>query len=110
MPPLSITGKSIGYAAPGRCGIVFSPHRHFGEQANCARLSNRDLKPPHLPSMNKLFTTRILPASLLLLLPTAIDAASEPREIPLWPGGAPGSEGKADQEIVQRGTNGERSV
>ncbi len=43
-----------------------------------------------------------------LLLPAAVFAAGEP--IPLWPNGAPGSEGKTDPEIVQRGTNGERSV
>src|SRR5258706_94500 len=36
--------------------------------------------------------------------------AAEPAEIPLWPGGAPGSEGKAGKEIVERGTNGERKV
>ena len=37
---------------------------------------------------------------LLLLLPAAAPAASEPMEIPLWPNGAPGSEGKNDKEIV----------
>ena len=43
-----------------------------------------------------------------LLLSAAILAADE--EIPLWPKGAPGSEGKTDAEIVQRSSNGERSV
>ena len=46
----------------------------------------------------------------LVLLPTIIVAADEPKEIPLWPNGAPGSEGKTDKEIVQRGASGERSV
>jgi len=47
---------------------------------------------------------------VLVLLPAIIVAADEPKEIPLWPNGAPGSEGKNDKEIVQRGANGERSV
>ena len=46
----------------------------------------------------------------LVLLPAIIVAADEPKEIPLWPNGAPGSEGKTDKEIVQRGASGERSV
>ena len=58
--------------------------------------------------MTDRFLFQKLCASLLLF--TGIAAASEPQEIPLWPGGAPGSEGKTDQEIIQRGTNGERSV
>jgi endo-1,4-beta-xylanase len=33
-----------------------------------------------------------------------------PAEIPLWPGDAPGSEGKAGKEIVETGANGERKV
>ena len=47
---------------------------------------------------------------VLVLLPAIIVAADEPKEIPLWPNGAPGSEGKTDKEIVQRGASGERSV
>src|SRR5438046_7663963 len=46
----------------------------------------------------------------LVLLSAIIIAADEPKEIPLWPNGAPGSEGKNDKQIVQRGANGERSV
>ena len=46
----------------------------------------------------------------LVLLSAIIIAADEPKEIPLWPNGAPGSEGKNDKEIVQRGASGERSV
>ena len=46
----------------------------------------------------------------LVLLPTIIVAADEPKEIRLWPNGAPGSEGKSDKEIVQRGASGEWSV
>lgn len=45
-----------------------------------------------------------------LLLPAALWAADEPKEIPLWPNGAPGSEGKTGSEIVEQGTNGERKV
>ncbi|MDB6039574.1 MAG: Endo,4-beta-xylanase [Verrucomicrobiales bacterium] len=44
----------------------------------------------------------------LLLLPAALRA--QPTEIPLWPNGAPGSEGKKAAEVVERGKNGERSV
>jgi endo-1,4-beta-xylanase len=40
----------------------------------------------------------------------AVSAAAQPNEIPLWPGGAPGSEGKTAKELVERGTNGERRV
>jgi len=48
--------------------------------------------------------------ALLLLLPAAIHWADEPKEIPLWPNGAPGSEGKAAAELVEQGTNGERRL
>jgi len=44
------------------------------------------------------------------LLSTALIVAGEPPEIPLWPNGAPGSEGKAQKEVVEKGTNGERKV
>jgi acetyl esterase/lipase len=37
-------------------------------------------------------------------------AGEDPKEIPLWPQGAPGSEGKTDKEIVERSKSGERSV
>ena len=50
--------------------------------------------------MNKPFMLRKPFFALLLLLPVAVRAASEPMEIPLWPNGAPGSEGKNDKEIV----------
>jgi len=36
-----------------------------------------------------------------LMLPVAILAFDEPKEIPLWPNGAPGSEGKTDKEFVR---------
>lgn len=45
-----------------------------------------------------------------LCLPAALLAADEPKEIPLWPGGAPGSEGKTAKEIVAAAANGERTV
>src|SRR5205809_6019837 len=60
--------------------------------------------------MNKPFMLRKPFFALLLLLPVAVPAASEPTEIPLWPNGAPGSEGKNDKEVVKQGTNGEHSV
>jgi acetyl esterase/lipase len=44
------------------------------------------------------------------LLPAALFAADRPAEIPLWPNGAPGSEGKTAKEIVVRNANGEESV
>jgi len=36
--------------------------------------------------------------------------AAEPKEIPLWPNGAPGSEGKTDKEVVVVSASGEQSV
>ncbi|HXT39433.1 MAG TPA: alpha/beta hydrolase [Candidatus Angelobacter sp.] len=48
---------------------------------------------------------------LVLALSAAVTgAADELKEVLLWPNGAPGSEGRTGQEIVQRGANGERSV
>jgi len=35
---------------------------------------------------------------------------AQPAEVPLWPNGAPGSEGKTAKEIVERSKSGERSV
>jgi acetyl esterase/lipase len=45
-----------------------------------------------------------------LLAPLAIFAAETPKEIPLWPNGAPGSEGKTAQEVVTKSASGELSV
>jgi acetyl esterase/lipase len=50
-----------------------------------------------------------LPGTLLiwLMLPISCLAAEEPLVIPLWPDGAPGSEGKTDPEAVaEQGKNG----
>ncbi len=52
----------------------------------------------------------ILSALAAVLLPMTLAAAEHPKEIPLWPSGAPGSEGKTTPEIVERGTNGEQKV
>ncbi len=42
-----------------------------------------------------------------VMLPAWCLAADEPQVIPLWPSGAPGSEGKTDPEVVtERGKNG----
>src|SRR5438093_6902057 len=38
----------------------------------------------------------------LLLLPAPFLAADEPREIPLWPGGAPGFESRRDEPVVAK--------
>ena len=46
----------------------------------------------------------------LLLLPWAVFAAELPAEIPLWPHGAPGSEGTTAQEVVTKSASGELSV
>ena len=46
----------------------------------------------------------------LLLLPSVLCAAELPAEIPLWPNGAPGSEGKTAKEVVTRSASGEISV
>jgi len=49
-------------------------------------------------------------AALLFLPPATWLTAAEPKEIPLWSNGAPGSEGKTSLETVETGTNGERKV
>jgi endo-1,4-beta-xylanase len=46
----------------------------------------------------------------LTLLPATILPANQPKEIPLWPKGAPGSEGKSGPEAVRLAENGERVV
>jgi len=56
------------------------------------------------------FAMNAIPPFALALLSATIAFASEPKEIPLWPNGAPGSEGKTDKEVVRQGANGERSV
>lgn len=47
---------------------------------------------------------------VLLLCPVVVLAAELPTEIPLWPKGAPGSEGKTAQEVVTKSASGEISV
>lgn len=49
-------------------------------------------------------------AGALLLMPAALVAAREPQEIPLWPSGAPGSEGKVAEQKIVLSKSGERSV
>jgi acetyl esterase/lipase len=56
---------------------------------------------------NGLFRCALLALSLL---PATILAASQSKEIPLWPNGAPGSEGKSGPEAVRLAENGERVV
>jgi endo-1,4-beta-xylanase len=51
---------------------------------------------------------RIVP--VVFLLPIALLAADEPKEILLWPNGAPGSESKTEKEVVEKSANGERKV
>ena len=45
-----------------------------------------------------------------LVASTALLAAQTPTEIPLWPSGAPGSEGKTAKEAVTTSASGELSV
>lgn len=47
---------------------------------------------------------------IALVLTAASGAADRPAEIPLWPGGAPGSAGKTVQEVVTTSASGELSV
>ena len=47
---------------------------------------------------------------VLLLAPAVLRAAKLPKEIPLWPEGAPGSEGKTNAEAVAKSASGEISV
>src|SRR6185436_13258934 len=47
---------------------------------------------------------------LACLGPNVSFAAAIPKEIPLWPNGAPGSEGKTNQEVVALSKSGEISV
>lgn len=44
------------------------------------------------------------------LLHAAITSAAEPNAIPLWPNGAPGSEGQTAKEMTATNANGERTV
>ncbi|MBA3438784.1 MAG: alpha/beta hydrolase, partial [Pyrinomonadaceae bacterium] len=46
----------------------------------------------------------------LLLLPATVLTANPPKEIPLWPNGAPGSEGKTGDEAVRVTPDGEHVV
>ena len=46
----------------------------------------------------------------LLLLPSMVLTADQPKEIPLWPNGAPGSEGKIAKEVVRVTKDGEHVV
>ena len=53
---------------------------------------------------------RYTPTLLLCLLLCAMAPTDTPKEIPLWPKGAPGSEGKTAPEKVVTAANGERAV
>ena len=59
--------------------------------------------------MNRISTLRKLLLAPLLV-PAVVLAASESREIPLWPSGARGLEGKSETETVRVTTNGEHVV
>lgn len=54
-------------------------------------------------------TLRTILCASLLLGPASL-RADEPKEVLLWPNGAPGSEGRTEKEVVEKGTNGERKV
>ena len=47
---------------------------------------------------------------IMLVLTVSFGAAERPSEIPLWPQGAPGSEGKPMKEVVTTTASGELSV
>jgi len=57
---------------------------------------------------NRLLLRHIILA--LSLLPVTVLSANQPKEIRLWPNGAPGSEGKAGPESVRVTESGERVV
>jgi len=54
--------------------------------------------------------SRAIPGALALCLSVSVLAAQQPTEIPLWPSGAPGSEGKTGPESVTTSQSGELSV
>ena len=47
---------------------------------------------------------------LTVVLTVSLPAADRPQEIPLWPGNAPGSEGRTVKEVVTTSASGELSV
>ncbi|SRR6266511_3285662 len=66
-------------------------------------MKNNPSTPTAELNLKRALAAGVLPSAALI-------AADEPKEIPLWPNGALGSEGKTAKEVVQRGTNGERSI
>jgi endo-1,4-beta-xylanase len=48
--------------------------------------------------------------AIVVALAVSFSAAERPLEVPLWPGGAPGSEGKPMKEVVTTSASGELSV
>ena len=63
------------------------------------------MKMPH-----SLFVILFQAVLVLSLARPTIPAAEPPKEIPLWPTGAPGSEGKTNKEAVTKSASGEISV
>src|SRR5713226_9575013 len=57
---------------------------------------------------NKLLLPRIL--LVWLLLSVTVFSVDQPKEIPLWPSGAPGSEGKTGKEAVRVTPDGEHVI
>lgn len=63
------------------------------------------------PTVSMNYRHRLALATFAVILAGKINLfAGEPAEIPLWPNGAPGSEGKTASEIVEKSANGERKV
>src|SRR6185503_15501043 len=90
-----------------------------GSNAQNARNPSADgriislMKPRRIPASHPVPTTAlrfVCAASLVVLLLPGTALAAEPDAIPLWPGGAPGSEGRTDKEVVEQGANGESKV
>jgi len=61
------------------------------------------------PYMNATAIIRVV-LFALISAGTAVLFAAEPEEIPLWPQGAPGSEGRTNKEVVMISSKGEQSV
>jgi acetyl esterase/lipase len=66
-----------------------------------------DFNPVH--SQARCVMLQFVIASLAILCASALFAA-EPQAVLLWPGGAPGSEGKTTEEVVEVTQSGERNV
>src|SRR5436309_14964100 len=86
--PSGTTLKGLRHTAPTALGIQWTQSHH------------------HLMRITRLALTIIAMSAAVSVL----HAAGEPPVIPLWPDGAPGSEGKTNHEVVAKSASGEVSV